>query len=72
MSETISVRLPESISELLAEVARDTERSKSFHVQKALEAYLEEQADLQIALDRLRDSSDDTVSLKEMKRDLEL
>lgn len=72
MSETISVRLPEAISDLLAEVARDTERSKSFHVQKALEAYLEDQADLQIALDRLRDSSDETISLKEMKRDLEL
>ena len=72
MSETISVRLPEAISNLLSEVAKDTERSKSFHVQKALEAYLQEQADLQIALDRLRDSSDETISLKELKQDLEL
>jgi RHH-type rel operon transcriptional repressor/antitoxin RelB len=72
VSETLSVRLPESISKLLAEIAKDTERSKSFHVQKALEAYLQDQADLQVALDRLRDRSDETISLEELKRDLEL
>ena len=33
-----------------------------------LESYLEEQADLQIALDRLHDVKDPVVSLKDMKK----
>jgi|TARA_B100001057_G_scaffold406524_1_gene419930 RHH-type rel operon transcriptional repressor/antitoxin RelB len=52
----------------LDQVAKSTERSRSYHVQKALESYLEEQADLQIALDRLRDVKDPVVSLKDMKK----
>ena len=52
----------------LDQVAKSTERSRSYHVQKALESYLEEQADLQIALDRLRDVKDPVVSLKDMNK----
>jgi len=52
----------------LDQVAKSTERSRSYHVQKALEFYLEEQADLQISLDRLRDVKDPVVSLKDMKK----
>lgn len=53
MSTTLSVRLPESLSNRLASVALETERSKSYLLQKALEYYLEDVADLQIANDRL-------------------
>ena len=49
-------------------MAKSTERSRSYHVQKALEFYLEEQADLQISLDRLRNVKDPVVSLKDMKK----
>ncbi len=59
---TVSVRLPDSLAEKLAGVARDAERPKSFIIQKALEAYLDDYADVQIALDRLRDSSDQVIS----------
>ena len=69
---TISVRIPDRLKKALDVIARETERSKSFHVQKAIEFYLKEQADFQIALDRLNDSSDTIVSVAEMRKKLEL
>ena len=68
MSTPMSVRIPDPLAKELDQVAKSTERSRSYHVQKALESYLEEQADLQIALDRLRDVKDPVVSLKDMKK----
>jgi len=56
MSTTLSVRLPETLASRLSSIASETERSKSYHLQKALEYYFEEIADLQIAKDRLHSS----------------
>lgn len=72
MSKAISIRIPDDLALKLSEIAKETERPKSFHVQKALEAYLGELADLQIALDRLHDPSDQIVSMDEMRKELEL
>ena len=65
---TMSVRLPKELTKKLQKIADETERARSFHVQKALEAYLEDYADLQVALDRLRDPNDKTVSSSEMRK----
>jgi len=70
MSTAISVRIRDDLAIKLSEIARETERPKSFHIQKAIEAYLFEQADLQIALDRLHDTSDPIISLKKMREEL--
>jgi RHH-type rel operon transcriptional repressor/antitoxin RelB len=67
---TVSVRLPDPLAKKLAGVAKEAERSKSFIVQKAIEAYLEDHADLQIALDRLRDTSDPVLSGTQLRKDL--
>ena len=64
----MSVRIPDPLAKELDQVAKTTERSRSYHVQKALESYLEEQADLQISLDRLRNVKDPVVSMKDMKK----
>jgi len=72
MSKAISVRLPDDLASKLSEIAKETERSKSFHVQKALEVYLGDLADLQVALDRLHDTSDPIVTSNEMRKELEL
>ncbi len=69
---TVSVRLPDALAEKLAGVAKDAERPKSFIIQKAIEAYLDDYADVQIALDRLRDSSDQVISSREMRNSLGL
>ena len=68
MSTPMSVRIPDPLAKELDQVAKSTERSRSYHVQKALEFYLEEQADLQISLDRLRNVKDPVVSMKDMKK----
>ena len=72
MSKAITVRLPDDLASKLSEIAKETERSKSFHVQKALEVYLGDLADLQVALDRLHDTSDPIVTSDEMRKALEL
>ncbi len=72
MSVALSVRLPDSLAAELDEVAVATERSRSFLVQKAIEAYLTEQADLQVAIDRLNDPSDPVVSLDAIRAELDL
>ena len=69
---TMSVRIPEPLARKLETVARETERPKSFIVLKAIEAYLEDYADLQIALDRLHDPSDQVVTGRELRKSLGL
>ena len=70
MSTAISIRIPDELAARLAEIAEETERPKSFHIQKAIESYLSELADLQVALDRLHDVTDSVVALKDMRKDL--
>ena len=72
MSTALSVRIPDELASKLAEIAGETERPKSFHVQKALEGYLAELADLQVAYDRLHDTADPVLSIEEMRKELEL
>ena len=72
MNTSLSVRISEPLARVLDEVAKSTERSRSYHIQQALKSYLKEQADLQIALDRLQDSTDPVVSLKDMKKSLDV
>jgi len=72
MSTAISVRIRDDLAAKLTEISKETERPKSFHVQKAIESYLAEQADLQIALDRLHDPSDSIIDLETMRKHLEV
>jgi RHH-type rel operon transcriptional repressor/antitoxin RelB len=72
MSTAISVRLPKDLADQLDGIAKETERPRSFIIQKALESYIEEFADLQIALDRLHDKSDAIISGRELRESLGL
>ena len=72
MNTSLSVRISEHLAREFDEVAKSTERSCSFHIQQALKSYLKEQADLQIALDRLQDSTDPVVSMEDMKKSLDV
>ncbi len=72
MTTAISVRLPKELAEQLDGIAKETERPRSFIIQKSLESYIEDFADLQIALDRLHDKSDPLVSGKELRKSLGL
>ena len=72
MSKALSVRVSDELALKLSEIAKETERPKSFHIQKALESYLSEIADLQVAYDRLHDMSDPVISIEGMRKELEL
>lgn len=72
MKTAVSVRLSKSIADRLDGIAKETERTRSFIIQQALETYIEDFADLQIALDRLRNSRDEIISGKELRKALGL
>jgi RHH-type rel operon transcriptional repressor/antitoxin RelB len=72
MSTAISIRLPNNLATQLDNIAKETERPRSFIIQKALESYIEDFADLQIALDRLHNKGDEVISSKEMRKSLGL
>jgi len=70
MSVSISVRLPEEIARALDDLAKSTERPKTFLIRKALESYLAEYADYQISLERLRNKDDAVISGTELRKRL--
>ncbi|MCI0468469.1 MAG: DUF6290 family protein [Nitrospirae bacterium] len=72
MNTAISIRLPKEITEQLDNIAKETERSRSYIIQKAVEAYIEDFADFRAAFDRLHDKTDTIVSSKEMRKILGL
>ncbi len=72
MTTLISLRLPENILVPLDELAKFTERPRTFLIKKALENYINEYADYQIALDRLRDKDDKIISSLELRKGLGL
>ena len=72
MSTAVSIRLPDVLAKELTHIAHETDRPRSFHIQKALESYIEDFADVQIALDRLRDPKDPVISSREMRKSLGL
>jgi RHH-type rel operon transcriptional repressor/antitoxin RelB len=72
MNTAVSVRLPKVLAEQLDSIAKETERPRSYIVQKALESYIEDYADLQVALDRLHDKTDPVISGKDLRKSLGL
>jgi RHH-type transcriptional regulator, rel operon repressor / antitoxin RelB len=72
MNTSISVRLPKNLASQLDSIAKETQRPRSFIIQKAIESYIEDFADLQIALDRLHDKGDEVISAKDMRKSLGL
>ncbi len=66
----VSLRLEESTLKALNTLAHSIDRPKTYLIRKAVETYLEEYADYQIALDRLNNPSDTIVSKKELKKRL--
>ncbi|OGF46875.1 MAG: hypothetical protein A2452_11550 [Candidatus Firestonebacteria bacterium RIFOXYC2_FULL_39_67] len=53
------------LEEKLKEIVKITDRSKSYIIKKALELYLDDFIDYQIALDRLNDPGDKILSNEE-------
>ena len=69
---TQSVRLPEELAERLARLAKASRRSKSSFIVEALEVYLADREDLEIALARFRDPESSWMTHEEVRRELDL
>jgi RHH-type rel operon transcriptional repressor/antitoxin RelB len=72
MNTAISIRLPKALADQIDSIAKETERPRSYIIQKALESYIEDYADLQVALDRLHDKTDPVVPGKDLRKALGL
>lgn len=72
MSMAISLRLPNGLAQALEAVAKASDRPKSYLIRKAVETYLTEYADYQLALDRLRDKDDAIISGAALRKTLGL
>jgi RHH-type transcriptional regulator, rel operon repressor / antitoxin RelB len=70
MAKALSIRLPDNIAEKLEYLSNEIHRNKTFIIKSALEKYLDEYADYQIALDRLRDKDDKIITSNEMRKTL--
>jgi RHH-type rel operon transcriptional repressor/antitoxin RelB len=68
MSSAVSVRLTDRTARALEKLSKATDRPKTYFIEKALESYLAEQADYQVALDRLRDKDDPVISSAELRK----
>ena len=69
---THSVRIPDELASRLDEVAKATKRTKSSFIIEALERFLEEREDLEIALSRLRDPGAEWVEHEDVRHELGL
>jgi RHH-type rel operon transcriptional repressor/antitoxin RelB len=72
MPIAILLRLPKALIDRLDTIAEETARPRSYVIQKALESYMEDYADLQVALERLHDKTDPVISHKELRKSLGL
>ncbi|MDD5621574.1 MAG: DNA-binding protein [Actinomycetota bacterium] len=69
MSKIIAIRSPEEVSEKLDDLSLEIRRKKSSIIKSALEQYLDEYTDYQIALDRLKDKQDKIIISEDLKKE---
>jgi RHH-type rel operon transcriptional repressor/antitoxin RelB len=68
----LSVRIPAELKKQIDEIAKITERPKSYFVKKALESYFEDIADYAEALDRYTEKNARYLSTEEVKKQIGL
>ncbi len=72
MIKPLSVRLSDEVVHALDRVSSEVDRPRSYLIRKAVESYLDEYAEYQVGLDRLRDKDDKVISGKELRKRLGL
>ncbi len=66
----ITAWVPDELVEALDAVAENLKRSRADIIRQALEHYLEDYDDLDVALERLRDPSDPVLDWDQVRHDL--
>ncbi len=65
---TLTLRVEDQLNRKLQRLAKETERPKSYFIKKALELYLQEYEDYQIALARRADKDDEILTMAQMRK----
>ncbi len=68
----LTLRLDDQTDRRLQRLAKESERPKSYFIKKALELYLQEYEDYQIALERRADKDDEILNLAQVRKALGL
>ncbi len=71
MSKTLTFRIDDDLYKNLSNVSSELDRDKTYIIKKAIEKYIEEYSDYQIALGRLKDKDDKIISLSDMEKKFE-
>ena len=66
----ITARVPDELVEALDAAAERLKRSRADIIRQALERYLEDYEDLEVALERLRDPADPVLDWDRVRREL--
>lgn len=66
----ITARVPDELVEALDAAAEDLKRSRADIIRQALERYLEDYDDLEVALERLRDPADPVLDWDQVRHEL--
>ena len=66
----ITARVPDELVEALDAAAEDLKRSRADIIRQALERYLEDYDDLEVAVERLRDPADPVLDWDRVRHEL--
>lgn len=66
----ITARVPDELVDALDAAAEELKRSRADIIRQALERYLEDYDDLEVALERLRDPADPVLDWDEVRHEL--
>ena len=66
----ITARVPDELVEALDAAAEELKRSRADIIRHALERYLEDYDDLEVALERLRDPADPVLDWDDVRQEL--
>lgn len=66
------IKIKETLAKKIYKIAEETNTNSSFHVNIALQNYIDEQKDLKIAMKRLKDKTDLLISSKQIRKSLDL
>ncbi len=72
MKNTVSINIKEKLARKINKISEETNKDTSYHINKALENYIEEQEELKSALHRLNDKNDKIISSNQLKKSLGL
>jgi len=70
--DELSIKVKEKIAKKIYKISKETNKNSSYHINKALENYIEEHEDLQTAMKRFKDKNDIVISSKQLRKSLEI